>query len=430
MTTFAQQLTLEPPGAPFRGAVGVPGDKSLSHRALIFAAMAQGSSWVHNPGPGADIASTQAVLRQLGVQFDGAELSSPGRMAWVAPQEPLDCGNSGTTIRLMAGALAPAPFRATLTGDRSLRARPMGRLVAPLQALGARIDLSDGATAPFDVGGVEALIGADVDIPIASAQVRTAFALAALEAEGASSIASPAGYRDHTERWLESIGRGRWLSRNEFQIIPGTVDPFVYSVPGDPSSAAFLWAAAALKPGASVTTPDISLNPGRIGFLQILETMGAGIEAAVTDSRLGDPIGSVTVSGRGLRAADIGGELAVAALDELPLVAVLGAYAEGITTVRDAAELRVKESDRVATSVALIRALGGGAEATDDGFAVVGTGWLEAGVVEAHDDHRIAMAAGVAATGALGSVTINGADAAAVSWPGFYQTLEALWSSQ
>jgi 3-phosphoshikimate 1-carboxyvinyltransferase len=203
-----------------------------------------------------------------------------------------------------------------------------------------------------------------------------------------------------------------------------------YRLPGDPSSAAFLWASAAIVPGAEVVTRDVSLNPGRIGFLQVLEDMGAFIEAEVTRDLGGDPVGDVKVAGRGLRGVVVDGEVAVAALDELPLVAVVAAYGEGMTIVKGAAELRSKESDRIATTVSLLRALGGTAEATDDGFGVVGTGRLEAGVVDAAGDHRIAMAAAVAATAATGPVTVKGAEAADVSWPGFYDELEALWSSR
>ncbi|HEX9856666.1 MAG TPA: 3-phosphoshikimate 1-carboxyvinyltransferase [Acidimicrobiia bacterium] len=430
MSPPATKVTLHPPDAPFAGSVAVPGDKSLSHRALILGALAAGESHIANQGPGEDIASTRSVLRALGVTIDGGRLASPGRRAWREPVGPLDCGNSGTTLRLMAGALATRPYRSELTGDVTLLRRPMGRLVGPLEALGASIEVSDGERAPITVHAPGELRGTDVEIPIASAQARTAFELAALEARGSSVVSSPPGFRDHTERWLEALGRGRWLDRNRFQVVPGELEPFEYVVPGDPSSAAFLWAAAAVKPGARVTTPGITLNPGRIGFLQVLESMGAGIEAEVTGSAMGDPIGSVTVYGGVLAATEVSGELAAATLDELPLVGVLGAYAEGMTVVRDAAELRGKESDRIATTVAMIRALGGGAEATEDGFVIVGTGWLETGTVESHGDHRIAMAGAVAATAATGAVRIDGAGAAAVSWPGFYEVLEGLWSSR
>ena len=423
-------LTIYPPRGGFHAEVAVPGDKSLSHRALILAAMATGESRVTGLGPGADVAATREVLGMLGVEIDGDKVTSPGVDGWTAPEGPLDCGNSGTTLRLLAGVLAGRPFTSTLTGDDSLRARPMRRLVAPLTALGASVALSAGDTAPVTVSASAPLVGTDVALDLASAQVRTAFELAALQAAGPSMIESPPGYRDHTERWLEALGLGTSLVGTAFRINPGPVPPTDYQIPGDPSSAAYLWAAAAISRGSEVTTPGIVLNPGRMGFLQILEMFGAAIEASVTGSILGDAVGTVTVRGHGLFSAEVAGPVAVAALDELPLVAVLGALGEGITVVRDAQELRAKESDRIESTVNMIRALGGGAEPTEDGFAVVGTGWLESGTVATAGDHRIAMAAAVAATGAIGPITIEDAGVAAVSWPGFYEELEATWSSQ
>jgi 3-phosphoshikimate 1-carboxyvinyltransferase len=402
----------------------------LSHRALIFASFARGTSEIVGLGPGRDVAATARVLRELGVTITDGRVFSAGVEGWVQPGSNLQCENSGTTMRLMAGALAGRPFRSTLIGDRSLSRRPMSRLIAPLEALGGSVRLSDTGTAPVEVGTSGHLQGGEAQIPVASAQVRSAFALAALQAEGSSVVSSPAGFRDHTERWLEALGRGERLSSTDFRIDPGPLPAGKFRVARDPSSAAFLWAAAALRAGSEVTTPGVSLNPGRIGFLQILERMGAEIEAEVTDSVGGDPIGDVTVRGAPLRATEVSGDLAVAALDELPLVGLLGAVAEGITVVKDAAELRGKESDRIDATVAMIRGLGGGAEPADDGFAIVGTGWLESGSVSAAGDHRIALAGAVAAVAATGPVTIFGADAAGVSWPGFYEDLEATWSSQ
>ncbi len=422
-------VKLTPPTRPFRATVTVPGDKSLSHRSLIFGALASGESTFSNVGTGHDVASTAAVLRTLGVVIEPGVIRSPGRHDLTPPDAPLDCGNSGTTLRIMAGVLSAAPFPSVLTGDESLRTRPMRRLVDPLGALGARVELAEGDVAPVTVGGNAGLVGSDVEIPIASAQVRSAVALAAIQAEGESTVDSPAGFRDHTERWLETLGLGSWESTTRFRVHPGDVPTNGYEIPGDPSSAAFLWAAAALRPGAAVTTRDVSLNPGRIGFLQILEMMGARIEAEVTRAVLGDPVGNVTVHGGSLRGVRVRGDLVAAALDELPLVAVLGSFAEGITEVADAAELRTKESDRIASSCAMVRALGGGAEESADGFQVVGVGWLEGGTVESKGDHRIAMAAGVAATGATGLVRVEGAEAAAVSWPDFFDTLGEVWSS-
>ena len=411
----------------FEATVVVPGDKSLSHRALLFAGMAEGDSLVTGRGSGLDVRSTVGALRMLGVSIDGDKVRSPGTAGWTTPPAPIDCGNSGTTMRLLAGVLSTSTVEATLIGDASLSSRTMTRLESPLRSLGGAITTTDGR-APLQVGPASNPIGADITVEIASAQVRSAFELAALAADGPSTITGPLGFRDHTERWLGSIGRGEWIDAATYRIIPGPIPPARYDVPGDPSSAAFLWAAAAIRQGSVAITPQISLNPGRLGFLQILDEMGAGIAVDVTGSVGGDPVGDVAVTGRTLRAAEVDGELVASALDELPLVAVLGAYAEGITKVRDASELRVKESDRIAAVEAMLVALGGGITTFEDGFDVVGTGFLTGGTVDARHDHRIAMAAGVAATRADGQVTIVGSEAAEVSWPDFYETLEGLWS--
>jgi 3-phosphoshikimate 1-carboxyvinyltransferase len=303
----------------------------------------------------------------------------------------------------------------------------MLRLVGPLRELGGRIDTSTEGTAPLTVGGVTDAHGESVTIDVASAQVRSAFALAALNATGSSTIDSPPGFRDHTERWLKAAGRGEWSSATAFTVHPGPIAPCRYDIPGDPSSAAYLWALAATLPGGEVLTPNVSLNAGRLGFLQILDEMGAEVEAVVTADVGGDPIGDVIVRGRSLTGVDITGDLVASALDEIPLLAVVAVFAEGVTRVSDAAELRTKESDRIASTTAMIRALGGGIEPKHDGFEVVGTGFLKGGVVESAQDHRIAMSAAVAALRADGPVTIRDADVAAVSWPGFYETLEAMW---
>jgi len=253
-------------------------------------------------------------------------------------------------------------------------------------------------------------------------------ALGALAVDGETTIDSPGGFRDHTERWLSAIGLGHWVTDTRFAISGGSIPPARYEIPGDPSSAAFLWACAAIHDGSRITTRQVSLNPGRLGFLQILGSMGASVEAIVTGATGGDPVGNVTVAARPLHAVDIGGHLVASALDELPLVAVLGAFAEGVTTVSDAAELRVKESDRIASVAGMLRALGGGIETADDGFSVVGAAFLDGGTVDSAGDHRIAMAAAVAATRADDAVTIQRAEAAAVSWPDFFSVLEGLWS--
>lgn len=417
---------ITPPEVVFTTGVQVPGDKSLSHRALLLAAMAEGESRITGLAPGADVATTLRAIRRFGVKATRDRITG---QRWIAPDAPIDCANSGTTMRLLAGAAAGSAFRTTLVGDESLMRRPMDRLAAPLGALGANIETSAGGVPPVVTGG-GSLRGADVVIDLASAQVRTAFELAAIQAEGVSTIDGPEGFRDHTEVWLETFGLGERVGGGKFRVDPGPIPALEYEIPADPSSAAYLWAAAAIIEGSRVATPGVSLNPGRLGFLSILERMGADVRAEVTGAIHGDPVGVVSVAGVGLTAIEVSGTLAAAAIDELPIVAVLGAYAEGITVVRDAAELRVKESDRIDSTVAMIRSLGGGAEPTADGFEVLGTGFLEGGTVAAAGDHRIAMSAGVAATGTDGPVTIEGVSVAAVSWPTFFDTLEAVWSSR
>ena len=423
---MGETRTLEPASGPFQAGVHTPGDKSLSHRALVFAALADDESEITGLAPGRDVAATLAALERLGLRRNGDRFAPIG-----VPTDPgslIDCGNSGTTMRLLAGGLASAPFRLTLTGDESLSARPMGRLVQPLAALGADITLTADGTAPITTGAAN-LHGADVAIDVASAQVRSAFELAAIQSVGPSTIDGPGGFRDHTERWLAAFG----LAESDgtlTRITPGSVPGARYVLPGDPSSAAYVWASAALVPGARVVTPGVNLNPGRLGFLGILERMGADVHGEVTGSIHGDPVGTVSVTGASLRSVEVSGDTVAAAIDELPLVAVLGAYAEGITIVRDASELRAKESDRTQSTATMIRALGGGAEATHDGFEVLGTGFLDGGTVDAAGDHRIAMAGAVAATAAQGAITIVGASVAGVSWPSFYETLEAVWSSR
>ncbi len=428
-TTMTERTLLAPEGR-FIARPPIPGDKSLSHRALIFAAMAEGTSRVVGLGPGADIAATDSALRSLGVIRDGATVTSLGVAGWSVAPGPLDVGNSGTTMRLLAGVLAGRPFRSTLVGDDSLTARPMGRLVAPLEALGATVETSAAGTSPLSVHAPAPLVGADCEIGLASAQVRSAFQLAALQASGPSQVDSPPGFRDHTERWLAALGLGEWRDDTAFAVHPGPIPPGTFSVPGDPSSAAFLWAAAALRPGAVVETHGVSLNPGRIGFLDVLSQFGAEVEHEPVGAVHGDPVGRVMVRGGTVGEAKVGGTLTVRSLDELPLVAVLAGAGDGVTKVADAGELRTKESDRIASTVAMLRAIGGVIEPTDDGFVVEGSGGYRAGRVQAGGDHRIAMAAAVAATAADGPISVAGAGIAAVSWPGFYDALEAAWSSR
>ncbi|MEX2419025.1 MAG: 3-phosphoshikimate 1-carboxyvinyltransferase, partial [Acidimicrobiia bacterium] len=411
------------PSAPFHATVMVPGDKSMSHRSLILAAMARGKSRIVHQGGGADVESTRAALRLFGVAVGSDQVVSPGIDHWTQPAAAVDAGNSATTMRLLAGAVAGRPFVTTFEGDRSLMSRPMGRLAAVLRSLGARVSVGADGRPPVTVTGAM-LPGAHVEIPIPSAQLRTAVALAALQASGATSISSPPGYRDHTERWLAALGLG---SGAPFVVNPGAVPPLEIDLPADSSSAAFLWVSAAVNRGSTVLTERVTLNPGRIGLLAILKRMGAEVTAIETGRVLGDPVGDVEVAGSELVGVEVRGVETVQAIDELPALAVAAAHAVGPTVVADAAELRAKETDRIAAIVAMVRGLGGHARDTSDGFEIEPVP-LTGGTVDSRGDHRIAMAAAVAAGSGV-EVEVDGFGATGVSWPGFEHALEAMWSS-
>jgi 3-phosphoshikimate 1-carboxyvinyltransferase len=424
---MSDPTTVTVPSGPFHAEARVPGDKSLGHRALILAAIAEGHSVVRGLSRGSDIESTRQVIGALGVRVVDDAVESPGFDGWQRPTVPLQCGNSGTTMRLVTGAVAAAAFDTVLVGDESLSARPMLRLVAPLGALGAEIEVTPGGTAPITVRGA-ALRGADVTIPVASAQVRTAVALAALHARGRTVIDSPPGFRDHTEHWLAALGRAERIGETRLLIEPGPISPLDVEVPGDPSSAAFLWAAAAVRPGSRVVTRGISLNRGRLGFLRLLREMGAEVQVDVTGQVLGDPIGDAAVASASLQGITVDRAEVAASIDELPLLAVVAAAAEGTTVVSDASELSLKESDRITGAVALARVAGRQAHATDTGFVVGPARHEGEGALDSQGDHRIAMAAAVAAVVRGEPISIGGFDACAVSWPGFREALEELWS--
>jgi 3-phosphoshikimate 1-carboxyvinyltransferase len=353
------------------------------------------------------------------------EVVSPGIDLWTQPAETVDAGNSATTMRLLAGAVAGRPFVTTFEGDRSLMSRPMERLAAVLRSLGAGVSVGADGRPPVTVTGAM-LHGARVEIPIPSAQLRTAAALAALQASEPTSISSPPGYRDHTERWLAALGLGSGDA--PFVVNPGAVPPLEMELPADSSSAAFLWVSAAVNRRSTVLTERVTLNPGRIGLLAILKRMGADVTVSETGRVIGDPVGDVEVTGSGLVGVEVRGVETVQAIDELPALAVAAAHAVGPTLVADAAELRAKETDRIAAIVAMIRGLGGSAQATSDGFEIEPAP-LTGGIVDSRGDHRIAMAAAVAAGSGV-EVEVEGFGATTVSWPGFEHALEAMWSSR
>ncbi len=409
--------------------IAVPGDKSIAHRALMLAALADGESVLRNLPAGLDVRSTQCALRALGATFrdaGGALVVSGCAGRLNSPAAAIDCGNSGTTIRLLTGLLATRDVDVTLDGDASLRGRPMRRIAEPLAAFGPRIALSPNGTAPLRVRGNAAAGGADVRVAIPSAQVKSALLLAALGAHGMSRISGAIATRDHTERLLRAFGVACDGDGASLRVHgPAALRATEIDVPGDISSAAFLFAAAAAVPGARMAVDDVGLNPTRTAFLDLLRRFGADVEI---EPAAGDPEprGRVTVRGAALRAVTIAPDEVPGLIDELPLAGVLGAFARGTTTVRGAAELRVKESDRIATFAAAARALGVDVETFDDGFAVRGPARFRSGAVVTAGDHRIAMAFAVAARAAAVEVRLDDPDCMAVSFPAFGAALEAV----
>lgn len=420
-----------------RGTIHVPGDKSISHRSIMFNAIAAGSARITNFLPGADCLSTIACVRALGVavQRDATEVvvTSPGLHDLREPADILDCGNSGTTLRLLTGLLAGRPGFAVLTGDASLRSRPQRRIVTPLRALGAQLDgRDDGDRAPLAVRGTR-MHGGSYALPVASAQVKSALLLAALGGDAPLVLSGKIASRDHTERMLQAMGVNLTVTPEQITLYPLTNLPAPLSlrIPGDPSSAAFWWVAAALHPDAELTTSGVCLNPTRTGALDVLRAMGADL--TITHERIegSELIGDVTVRSSTLYGTEIAGELIPRLIDEIPVLAVAAACAHGATIIRDAQELRAKETDRIATVAAGLAALGAAVEPTSDGLAIKGCGGpaFHGTALPSHGDHRLAMAWAVASLVASGTTTIGDPDCADVSYPNFWQTLDTIGQS-
>jgi 3-phosphoshikimate 1-carboxyvinyltransferase len=427
------------PAVRVDGEVTVPGDKSISHRALILAALAKGRTYIGNASPAADVLATTACLRACGVwvrDFPPSRYALDGAGVGVSLRSPdgvLDCGNSGTTMRLLAGALAGSECDATLDGDESLRRRPMLRVVDPLRAMGAAVDASPHGTAPLRVQGRRVLEGLTWRSPVASAQVKSAILLAGLSANAPTTVIEPVPTRDHTERMLAMCGVTVESNGAQVTVHPGQLEPFGLRVPGDLSSAAFFLSLAASRPGWRVRCPGVGVNPGRTGILTVLEAMGAAVTLDARDPAGGvEPVADVEVRGTKLHGVTISGSLTVRCIDELPIIAVLASQAEGVTEIRDAGELRNKETDRIAMLETGLRLLGVACESTPDTLTVQGPVRLRAARLDAAGDHRFAMAWAIAA--ALvpvggGNTLIDGADAAAVSYPGFFSDLGTLLGS-
>ena len=420
--------------ARLRGTIAIPGDKSITHRALLFNALARGDARVEGFLDAADTRSTAACVRALGVRIDEPQpgvliVRGHGRSALAEPDDVLDCGNSGTTMRLLAGMLAGLPMLAVLSGDDSLRQRPMARIVRPLTALGADVSgRADGTLPPLVVRGGPLRGGTTVETPVASAQVKSALLLAGLAADGPTTVVEPSRSRDHTERMLGAMGAGIEVEGATVTITPpaGDLSAIDVTVPGDISTAAPWLVAATLHPDAELLLTGVGVNPTRTGLIDVLRAMGADIESLEQRTSGGEPVADLRVRSAALHGVEVSGELVPRAIDELPLVALAGALAEGETVIREAQELRVKESDRVATTAAMLRAFGVEIAERRDGMVVQGGARLRAGAVGSSGDHRLAMLAAVAGLLAEGETVVGGAEAVQVSYPDFWRTLARL----
>lgn len=431
------------PARSLSGGLTVPGDKSISHRVAILASLAEGTSEILNYSPAADCASTLACLCRLGIETDSKDGSERGSAAvrvrgsgldgWTKPSRTLDAGNSGTTMRLLAGPLAAQKFASKLTGDASLRRRPMRRVIAPLELMGALIRAQDGGFAPLEITGTS-LRPLEYELPVASAQVKSAVLLAGLFAPGTTAVIEPVRTRDHTEIALAEFGAAvrRRGSRVE---VDGRqkLEARQVVVPGDLSSAVFFLAAASILPGSKLMLLGLGLNPTRTSVLDFLAQMGANIRFVQIDQRSGELVGDLEVAApvSPLRGGKVAGADVARLIDELPVLTALGPYTERGIEIRDAQELRVKESDRVAVLAENLRRMGARVEEYPDGLRVAGRtetegSRLHGAEVDPQGDHRMAMALAVAALGADGETVIRGAECAAVSYPAFFEDLESV----
>ena len=415
------------------GSVAPPGDKSISHRAAMFNAIARGEAVVENFLRGADCLATLNCLRLLGVQWrwqdDILRITGAGKDGLREPDTVLDCRNSGTSIRLFAGLLAGQPFFSVLTGDASLRSRPMSRVIEPLRKMGAEISARDGgAKAPVAIHGGK-LNGFEYAMPVASAQVKSALLLAGLYASGDTTVVGPGPTRDHTERMLSAMGADvRFGEGPNVTVKPlrGELNATSMRVPGDTSSAAPWLVLGAAHPDAEIRITGVCVNPTRTGILDILQMMGADIALEEERTVGAEPVADILVRSSRLSGAVIEGNLVPRAIDELPLVALAGCFAEGETIIKDAGELRLKESDRIRTTVQGLRKLGASVEETPDGLRIPGRQRLHGAPVSARGDHRLAMMLGVAGSLAGGETIVHNSQSVAVSYPRFWHDLGAL----
>jgi len=419
-------------GRPLTGSIEVVGDKSISHRAVLLAALAAGRSRLRGLNAGADVAATATIVAQMGAvhtEHNGElEVDGWGERGAREPDDVLDCGNSGTSLRTILGICAGAEGEFVLTGDDTLRRRPMLRVVVPLREMGAAIDGRDhGNRAPLTVRGSR-LTGIDHEPSIASAQVKTALLLAGLAAEGTTSISEPGDSRDHTERMLAAVGIDVEVAARSVRLKGGQIpDPLDLHVPGDPSAAAFLVGGALLVPGSDLTIERVGVNPTRTGLFEVLTEMGADVTVESSGMTTGEPWGRIRARHSDLHGVDVDPGLIPRSIDEIPILAVIATQAEGTTRITGAGELRVKESDRIDTVVTGLRGLGASIEALPDGLVVEGPTPLRGGGVDPHGDHRIALSAAIAGLISADKVTVSGWSCVDTSFPGFLDTLnEAL----
>ncbi len=419
------------PARSVRGVVNVPGDKSISHRYAMLAGIASGTTEIYNYSTGQDCQSTLSCMSRLGVKHERSEhdgrqvltIEGVGTRSLSPPTEILDAGNSGSTIRMLSGILAAQPFPTEITGDSSLVKRPMGRIIKPLSSMGALIEARDGQFAPLKIKG-SSLRAIDYELPVPSAQVKSCILLAGLYAEGETVVRESITTRDHTEIALRELGADITIEPRTVRIRGGaelTAKPLV--VPGDISSAAFFIVAALMAQDADLTIANVGLNPTRAALLDVLRSMGAAIKLVHIEQVNGELIGTLQIKTSRVKGCVIEGATTAALIDEIPVLAVLGATSKDGMTIRDAAELRVKETDRIATISENLTRMGITVYTTEDSIQIPGSQRFRAATVDSKGDHRIAMAFSVAALSADGECAVEGADSAAVSFPEFYQLL-------
>ena len=415
------------PATSVSGEIALPGDKSISHRYALIASIAEGVTRVRNYSTGADCRSTLGCVRALGIEVagEGTEFTIEGRGlgGLRAPAGDLDAGNSGSTIRMLSGILAAQPFRSRLFGDESLSRRPMGRVMDPLAKMGAHITAREGKFPPLEIDGAP-LHPIEYRLPVPSAQVKTCVLFAGLFADGVTAVEEPVRSRDHSEIALREFGAELRVERGRIELTGRPrLEGRELTVPSDLSSAAFFIVAALLIPGSELTIRGVGLNPTRSALLDLLVGMGANLRIPQLESRNGELVGDIVVRHSALKGGTVEGALTAALIDEIPVLAVLGAATEEGLTVTDAAELRVKETDRIRTVVDNLRLMGVAAEELPDGLVVPGRQKFRAAEFDSHGDHRIAMAFAIGALAGDGRSTIHGADAASVSFPEFWDTL-------